>query len=92
MSDGIERKGIVGMDQLLLAIALYIYPTATSDEICAFIVANGGSVYSLQIILDRCKELELTKKRCSKDFYDYFSESTMRKLRWYQTPPLLVLA
>ena len=35
----------------------FIYPDAGSDEIYAFIVANGGMVYSIQDILKRCAEL-----------------------------------
>ena len=40
-----ERTKLVGRDQLLLALGVYIYPLACADELCAFIVANGGEVY-----------------------------------------------
>ena len=32
------------MDQLLLSIVLYIYPAATPDELCEFIVGNKGEM------------------------------------------------
>ena len=44
------RNKLVGIDQLLLSIVLYIYPNASADELCAFVVVNGGKFYTRQHI------------------------------------------
>jgi len=90
MTGGTEREALTGYDQLLLVICLYIYPNALADEICTFIVANGGDVYSRQIVTSRCIELNITRKRVSKEAYDAFSPLALQKLRWFRTlpPPL----
>ena len=48
-----------GADQLLLTIYLYIYPHVSSDEIAAFIDANGGGTYSRPDISKRCRKLHM---------------------------------
>ena len=48
-------------------------PQASSDEITVFIQSNGGDIHSHPQILDRCAELELTRKQTSKESYDAFS-------------------
>ena len=90
MSGGIPRQQLTGHDQLLLSICLFIYPDATADEIATFIVANGGSIYERPVITKRCSGLQLSRKRSSKESYLAYSESLMRRLRWFQTlpPPL----
>jgi len=90
MSGGTQRESLTGADQLLLSICLFIYPAAASDEIAIFIHANGGDIYSRPQITDRCNELELTRKRSSKESYDAFSVTSRQALRWYKTlpPPL----
>ena len=50
MTGGKARDKLVGADQLLLSIVLYIYHNASADELCAFLVANGRQVYSRQKI------------------------------------------
>ena len=47
-------------------------------------------MYKRDIITTRCNELNITWKRCSKEAYDEFSESSLWKLRWFKTlpPPL----
>jgi len=59
-----------------------------------FIIANGGDVYSRAQISDRCLELRITRKRCSKEAYEAFSSRNLQKLRWFKTrpPPLGVHA
>ena len=46
MAGGEQRESITGSDQLLLSICLFIYPEATADKICAFLIANGGGIYT----------------------------------------------
>ena len=90
MTGGSEREGLTGRDQLLLVICLFIYPHALADEICTFIVANGGDVYSRELITSRCNDLNITRKRVSKEAYDAFSPQALQKLERFQTlpPPL----
>jgi hypothetical protein len=82
-----ERSGSVGFDQLLLVICLFIYPCAEADEICAFIVANGGDVYSRQQITERTQELvEMARKRASKkEAYAAFSPIVQVKVKIFFT-------
>jgi hypothetical protein len=90
MTGGTQKEDLTGGDQLILVIGLWIYLNATADQLCTFIVANGGDVYSREVITNRCIELNITRKRASKEAYDAFSENALRKLRWYRTlpPPL----
>ena len=90
MTGGVEREALTGMDQLLLTIGLFVYPAATEDQLCAFILVNGGDIYTREQISERCKDLQLTRKRCSKEAFDAFSPRTLRRLRWFKTlpPPL----
>ena len=87
MTGGVEKSAITGFDQMLLAIGLWIYPNATADELCMFIHSNGGDVYSRAQISDRCNELNITRKRSSKEAYDAFSPRSLEKLDWFLTQP-----
>ena len=87
MTGGVERSAITGMDQLMLAIGLFIYPNATADQLCMFIYANGGDVYTRVQITNRCNELNITRKRSSKEAYDAFSPRSLEKLYLFQTHP-----
>ena len=87
MTGGVEKEVLTGYDQLLLVICLYIYPNALADEICTFIVANGGDVYSRQVVTSRCTELNITRKRVSKEAYDAFSPLALQKLECFRTRP-----
>ena len=87
MSGGPQRESLTGADQLLLSICLFIYPEASADEIAIFIHVNGGDIYSRPQITDRCNELELTRKRASKESYDAFSITSGQALRWNKTLP-----
>ena len=82
-----QRKTITGFDVLLLSMCLFIWPDAQADDICAFIANNGGDVYTRKDISQKCKELEILRKRASKEAYDAFSQSSLRKLRWFVTLP-----
>ena len=87
MTGGNERESIVAADQLLLAIGIFIYPSASSDELAIFIVANGGDVYSREQITQRCNDLNISRKRVSKEAYDAFSFSSVWKLWWFKALP-----
>ena len=93
MTGGRQRLNLCGLDQILLSICLFIYPDAGSDEICSFIVANGGMVYSRQDISKRCSELDLTRKRSSQEAYKANTEENIQKALWivFLPPPLGVL-
>ena len=93
MTGGVARTGLTGADQLLLSICLYIYPNASSDQLCVFLIANGGGVYSRQIITRRCMELGLSRKRSSRESYEVFSASSIMKNVWFwnKPPPLGIL-
>ena len=90
MNGNRQRQQLTGADQLLLSICLFIYPAATLDQIAIFIYGNGGDIYTRPQISDRCQELDLTRKRSSKESYDAFSIASQRSLAWFQTlpPPL----
>ena len=90
MTGGIQKSSITDADQLLLSICIFIYPDASSDEICIFIIANGGQVYTRQIVSRRCSEMGLSRKRSSREAYAAFSAASLRKLQWFWTeaPPL----
>ena len=84
---GSERKTITGFDMLLLSMCLFIWPDSKADDICAFIANNGGDIYMREDISQRCKELEISRKRASKEAYDAFSPTSLMKLRWFVTLP-----
>ena len=93
MNGGRERRSITAADQLLLSICLYIYPDASLDEICIFIIANGGDVYTRPLISKRCSDLGLTRKRSSREAYEAFSPSSIRRRLWFwsEPPPLGII-
>ena len=80
MTGGKTRDKMVGADQLLLSVVLYIYPNASLDKLYEFVVANGGHVYSRQQISRRCLKLVTTRKRSSREVYDTFSVDSINKL------------
>ena len=87
---GMVKNNIVGEDQLLLSICLYIYPDASADKICTFIVANGGGIYSRPDITKRCIDLGVTRKRSSRESYLAYTAKNVQKYLWFITlgPPL----
>ena len=87
ISGGAQRESLTGADQLLLSICLFIYPAAAADEIAIFIHVNGGEICTRPQIIDQCNELELTRKKASKESYDDFSITSRQALRWYKTLP-----
>jgi len=75
MVDRRPKKDLTNEDQLLLSICLFIYPNALADDICLFVFANNGLIYSRQAITCRCFEMGLTMKRSSREAYAAFSDS-----------------
>ena len=87
MFGGRPHEQLTGPDQLLLIICIYIYPAVSSYEIAIFIFSNGGEIYLRPQISDRCAELELSRKRASKESYNAFSPASVRDVRWNTTLP-----
>jgi GH24 family phage-related lysozyme (muramidase) len=73
MAGGCDRSDIVGQDQLLLCLCLFIYPEVQADEIAMFIYKNGGDVYENSVILRQLKDLQLTGKCASTEAYQAFT-------------------
>ena len=90
MSGNRQRQQLTAADQLLLSICLFIYPEANIDQICIFIIANGGDVYTRPTVSKRCVKLGVSRKRSSKEAYEAYSPSSIRKAIWFRTevPPL----
>ena len=76
----------------MLSIAIYIYHNASLEKVCAFIHANGGNIYFRQIITDRCNQLNISRKRFSKEAFGVLSSGSIHFLQWfiYLPPPLRV--
>ena len=84
----IEKTNLTGQDQVLLGLCLHLYPRAEDEEVCAFIYAHGGDLYSQQDVSKRCLEIRLTKKRASlESACAYTRRNTLRaKQFWTQRP------
>jgi transposase len=87
------REVLTGPDQLLLAMGVFIYPTATADKLAAFIINNGGAAYDRYEIYKRLKELGITWKKGSIESYDAYSLRNIAKAQvfWNNPPPMGVL-
>jgi hypothetical protein len=58
-----ERSCLVGVDQLLLVLAITIYPDTTNeDKIATFIYNQSGGLYPNSTISRQLKELNITKR------------------------------
>jgi len=79
MNGGVEAKKLVGRDQLLLSIFLTAWPDATNDEIAAFLVNNGGNLYTKSTIQRRLKQLKYSRKVASIEAYQAFLPRNLRK-------------
>ena len=93
MTGGRDREALTGQDQILLSIGLFICPDSKADEPAAFVFHHGGELYSRQVISSRMNELDSTKKVCSTEAHQAFTEINMRKARWFwsKPPPLGVV-
>ena len=87
MTGNREQHILVGLDQLLLTMSVYLYPSMNSDERAAFIYANGGSdaPYSRQDVSKRCKELGITLKKRSIEAYQAFTPTNRLKKELFFT-------
>ena len=88
-----QKEILTGEDQLLLTIAIYVHPTASIDEICAFIANHGGGIFTRQQVSRRLKELNITRKKASVEAYAAFTPRNLLKARmfWTAPPPLGIL-
>ena len=85
-----ERSSLVGADQLLLVLAITIYPDSNEDEIATFIYNEGGGLYPNSTLSNRLKELNISRKVVSTEAYQAFSPSNLFKVElfWTRPPPL----
>jgi hypothetical protein len=85
-----ERSSLVGVNQLLLVLAITIYPDSNEDEIATFIYNKGGGLYPNSTILNRLKELNISRKVVSTEAYQAFTPINLFKVElfWKRPPPL----
>ena len=88
-----EREVLTNADQLLLTIAIHINPTSNADQIAAFIVRNGGNVYTRNQIYRRLKELGVVRKVASIESYRAFTPMNLMRARtfWTERAPVGVV-
>ena len=80
MTGNHEQQNLVGHDQFLLAMSIYLYPAMNSDKRAAFIYANGGGeAYSRQDLSKRCAELGITLKKRSIEANQAFTPTNLLK-------------
>jgi hypothetical protein len=93
MTGGSERSQLVGSDQFLMIVFLYIHPCAQADEIATFIVNNGGGLYDRQTIQERLSELDFTRTRSSTEAYQaLLPHNIAREQQFLTLPPPLGVA
>ena len=80
MAGGPHQEAITGSDQMLLSITLFIYPQALADQVCRFMCVIGRNIYDREQTTQRFNQLEISQKRGSKEAYDAFSVSSIRKI------------
>jgi transposase len=85
-----QRCALTRDDQILLAMGIYIYPSATADELACFIFSNGGEVYERNAIYKRLQELGISRKRASYEAQGAYTTRNLVKasLFWGQPPRL----
>jgi hypothetical protein len=92
MTGNRARENLTGLHQLLMSICYYIWPSATPDNVRAFIfiVTGGERLYSREAIVKRANELNLKRKRGSTEAYQAFLPQNILRCRefWYLPPPL----
>ena len=83
------KEEIIGFDQFLLVMCLYIFPRSESDVIAMFIAVNGGTFgISRQAISRRTNELDITRKRASFEAFAAFTPlNEMRCVVFFADPP-----
>jgi hypothetical protein len=60
MTGGKQREALTGVDQMLLYTFIFIYPNTTADACSAYIINNGGAIYTRQQITTREPPLRRT--------------------------------
>ena len=71
-----------------MGIFLQIWPTATADQIAAFLYNQGGELYSRESICERLKEIGMTRKVSSTEAYQAFSPINLLKVEvFFNEPP-----
>jgi hypothetical protein len=85
-----EKSSLVGVDQLLLVLAITIYPDSNEDKITTFIYNEGGGLYPNSTISSRLKELNISRKVVSTEAYQAFTPINLFKVEsfWTRPPPL----
>ena len=88
MTGNKPRTNLVGYDQFLLSMSVFLYPRMDADKRAAFIVNNGGSrAYSRQVIYQRLKELEITRKKCGLESHNAFTPINQLRFRLFWSNP-----
>ena len=84
-----RRVVLTDEDQLLLTLAIYINPTSTADQIAAFIIREGGNIYTREQIYKRLKEMGVVRKRASVESFKAFTPQNIMRARvfWTEGPP-----
>mmetsp|Transcript_15238 Transcript_15238/g.25344 ORF Transcript_15238/g.25344 Transcript_15238/m.25344 type:complete len:135 (+) Transcript_15238:230-634(+) len=59
----------------------------SADQAAAFIVNNGGDIYTRQQLYDRMKDLELVHKRAWIEAYDAYTPRNLNMCRWFWNDP-----
>ena len=84
------RTQIIGHDMINLVTFLVGYPDATADEVIIFLYNQGGALYSRQVVYERLKELNITRKRASTEAYQASRPDVLhRKWTFWNCPPPL---
>ena len=80
----VQRDILTGRDQLLLAMALFIFPRSQNDEIATFIAVNGGSMgLSRQAISARLQDLDVSRKRASLEAFAAYTPMNMMRVELF---------
>ena len=89
MTGGKQRDALTGVDQMLLCTFIFIYPRATADACSAYIVNNGGAIYTRKQITTKIKELD-RRRAFTEEAYDAYAPSNLllEELFWTQGPPI----
>jgi len=84
------RTQIVGTDLIDLVVFFFAHPSATIDEITAYLYNEEGDMYSSQQNSKHLKELGITKKIASVEAYQAQAEAVQRRVYcfWNRAPPL----
>ena len=83
-----EHDSLTGVDLILLAVGITIYPTASLDQLAMYIVSQGGNVHNKSILSKRLKDLEVSRKSVSVEAYEAFSERNLLREQLFWTRPL----